>query len=172
MKWLARSRLFLTHDGVPIDWTAAMASKMTKGLLKGSGKWGCTVAVCGYWWGTRPSRMLISLLLATQCSKLPSEEKSVLGNSAILKVLMVSSMWRSGLERMTTKKGVKWALSSFKGAMPLVVLFFLFAKQTSMPWDVPFSWGLDVFFLNKIMCQNTPDWCHLALALPPWSNLA
>ena len=36
--------------------------------------------------------MLISLLMATQCSKLPSEEKSVLGNSAILKVLMVSSI--------------------------------------------------------------------------------
>ena len=46
--------------------------------------------------------MLISLLMATQCSKLPSEEKSLLGNSAILKVLMV----RSGLVRMTTKKRV------------------------------------------------------------------
>ena len=44
---------------------------------------GCTVGVCGCRWGRRPSRMLISLLLATQCSKLPSEEKSVLGNSAI-----------------------------------------------------------------------------------------
>ena len=36
--------------------------------------------------------MIITLLLATQCNKLPSEEKSVLGNSANLKGLMASSM--------------------------------------------------------------------------------
>ena len=155
MKWLVRSRLFLAHDGVPIDWTAAMASKMTKGLLKGSGKWGCTVAVCGYWWGTRPSRMLISLLLATQCSKLPSEEKSVLGNSAILKVPMVSSMWRSGLERMTTKKRVRWALSAFKDAMPLVVLFFFVYQANFHALRCAFFMGPRRFFLEQ---NNVPKY--------------
>ena len=146
MKWLARSRLFLTHDSVPIDWTAAMASKMTKGLLKGSGKSGCTVAVCGYWWGRRPSRMLISLLLATHCSKLPSEGKIVLGNSANLKVLMVSSMWRPGLERMTTKKRVKRALSSFKGAIPLVALFFFVCQANFHDLKCAFFTGPRRFF--------------------------
>ena len=70
--------------------------------------------------------MFIRLLLVAQCHKLPSERKSALGYSANSKVLMVSFMSRSGLERMTTKKRTKRALSSFKTATPQVVLFFVF----------------------------------------------
>ena len=70
--------------------------------------------------------MFINLLLVAQCRKLPSEKKSALGYSANSKVLMVSFMSRSGLERMTTKKRAKRALSSFKGATPQVVLFLSF----------------------------------------------
>ena len=67
-----------------------------------------------------------------RCSSACSWQRSVakchqaLGYSANSNVLMVSFMSRSGLERMTTKKRAKRALSSFKGATPLVVLFFLF----------------------------------------------
>ena len=57
--------------------------------------------------------MFISLLLVAQCRKVPSEKKSALGYSANSKVLMVSFVSRSGLERMTTKKRAKRALSSF-----------------------------------------------------------
>ena len=72
--------------------------------------------------------MFISLLLVAQCRKLPSEKKSALGYPANSKVLMVSLMSRSGLERMTTKKRAKRALSSFKGATPQVVLFLFFCQ--------------------------------------------
>ena len=85
--------------------------------------------------------MFISLPLVSQCYKLPSEKKSALGYSANAKVLMVSIMSRSGLERMTTKKRAKRPLSSFTGATPEVSSFSLFAKQTSMTLDLPFSWG-------------------------------
>ena len=68
--------------------------------------------------------MIISLLLVTQCRKLPSEKRSTLDYSVNLKVLMVSFILRSGLDRMTTKKRAKRALSSFTGATPLDVLFF------------------------------------------------
>ena len=70
-----------------------------------------------------PSRMFISLLFAMQCRKLSSEKKRALGYSANSNLLMVSVTSRSGLERMTTKKLAKRALSSFEGATPLVVLF-------------------------------------------------
>ena len=68
--------------------------------------------------------MIISLLLVTQCRKLPSEKRSTLDYSVNLKVLMVSFILRSVLDRMTTKKRAKRALSSFTGATPLDVLFF------------------------------------------------
>ena len=53
--------------------------------------------------------MIIGLLLVTQFRKLPSEKKSTLGYSGNLKVLMVSFMSRSGLDRMSTKKRAKRA---------------------------------------------------------------
>ena len=94
--------------------------------------------------------MLISLLLAMQCSKLPSEEKGVLGNyAANLKVLMASSMQRSGFERITIKKRVKRALSSFKGAIPLVVLFFVVCQANFHDLKCAFFLGPRLFLLEQ-----------------------
>ena len=84
--------------------------------------------------------MFISLLLVAQSRKLPSEKKSALGYSANSKVLMVSFMSRSGLERMTTK--VRRELyHPLRVQCHKLSRFCLFGKQTSMTSDLPFSWG-------------------------------
>ena len=90
--------------------------------------------------------MFISLLLVAQSRKLPSEKKSALGYSANSKVLMVSFMSRSGLERMTTKRRAKRALSSFKGAMPQVVSL-LFVWQADFH-DFRFAFFMGLQTLN------------------------
>lgn len=66
-----------------------------------------------------------------------------------LKVLMVSSMWRSGLERITTKKRVKRALSSFKGAIPLVLLFFFVFQANFHDLRCAFFLGPRRFLLEQ-----------------------
>ena len=91
--------------------------------------------------------MIISLLLVTQCRKLPSEKKSTLGYSGTVKVLMVSFMSRSGLDRMTTKKRANRALSSLTGATPLDVLFF-FVCQADCCHDLRFAFFMGLQTLN------------------------
>ncbi len=94
-KWLARPRPFLTHDGSPIDWMTAKATMMTTHLLSGSAEWSCTVVVFACCWGRSPLqlRTFITLLLAMQCRKLPSEEKSAHGSS------VTQTCWWSPLRR-------------------------------------------------------------------------
>ena len=90
--------------------------------------------------------MIIGLLLVTQFRKLPSEKKSTLGYSGNLKVLMVSFMSRSGLDRMTTKKRAKRAPSSFTGATPLDVLFFFVCQADCH--DLRFAFFMALQTLN------------------------
>ena len=91
--------------------------------------------------------MFISLLLVAQCHKQPSEKKSSLGYPANSKVLMVSFMSRPGLERMTTKKRAKRALSSFKGVTPQVVLFFFVCQADFHDFRFAFFMGLETLKL-------------------------
>ena len=95
--------------------------------------------------------MFISLFLVVQCRKLPSEKKSALGYSANSKVLMVSLMSRSGLERMTTKKRAKRALSSFKGATPQVVLFFFVCQADFHYFRFAFFMGQTLSLASTIL---------------------
>ena len=120
-KWDARSRPVRTHVGFPIDWMTAISS-ITITLPKRR-DW-CS-SLSEDLWGSKFSKILINLLLPMQWLRLPSELNSPLGNVDNSNSLMISLRSILGLERTTTGKRAKRALSSLRAATSAVVLLFL-----------------------------------------------